>query len=126
MSVSTKFVRNLFLVFGICLLGYLLFMNLIRPNERSYGSLPSYTKKCAEAIDHLLFENKTPIQEITTCENLVQQEASPSLDFSNLKSKITVSQDGKLYTIEVEGPKRNYYFPFIIEKMWKFRQQYPL
>jgi hypothetical protein len=126
MKVSTRFIRNLFLVFGILLLGYLFFMNLVRPNERSYGSLPWYTKKCSEAIDQLLFEKKTPIQEITTCENLVPQEASPSLNLSSFKSKITVSEDEKLYTIEAEEPKRNYYFPFIIEKMWTFRQQYPL
>ena len=126
MEISTRFVRNLFLVFGICLFGYLLFKNLVRPPERSNGSLPSYTYICAEAIDQLLLEKKTPIREITTCENLVQQEASPSLDFSGIKSKITVSEDGKLYTIESEGPKRNYYFPFIVEKMWTFQRQYPL
>jgi hypothetical protein len=125
MTVSKQFIRNLFLVFGICLLGYLFFMSLIQPNGKSRSAVVWYPQQCSMAINELIKE-KISIENISTCAEVFQQLNGGDSLSSSVKTKIIFSATERTYRIEAEQPKRNSYFPFIIEETWKSNLQFDL
>jgi hypothetical protein len=128
MTVSKQFIRNLFLVFGICLLGYLFFMNLIKPHAQSGGDrLFWYLRTCSKSINQML-QNGASSQEIQTCEGIVDSQSASQLQSKSRRfvSRVVFSNDTKTYQITAEEQVQNYYFPFIMETKWKLNRQFEI